>query len=99
MSHLSEKKAALDLREADRKKADTEGIRAIARHFSTPEGREVFHLLCRKYGLLADRFQTNDRGEVNAVKAGIRDGEVRPLLFILRCMKESGETSITLPLS
>lgn len=99
MSHLSEKKAALDLKEADRKKADTDGIRAIARHFSTPEGQEVFHLLCRRFGLLADRFQMNDRGEVNAVKAGIRDGQVRPLLFIIDCMKQNGETSITLPLS
>ena len=98
MSHLDEKKAALSLKEADRKKADTDGMRQSARHFSGPEGQEVFQLLCRRFGLLADRFQVSDRGEVNALKAGIREGETRPLLFILRCLKESGETSINLPL-
>jgi len=98
MSQITDKQDAARLAAAERKKADAEAMRLIAKHFSSPEGKEVFDLLARRFGLLTDRFQANDRGDVSALKAALREGETRPILFILRCLREAGAPAITMPL-
>jgi hypothetical protein len=99
MSHITDKQDAARAAAAARKKEDDEAAALIAKHFSTPEGRAVLELLCRRFGVLGRRFIANERGEVNAIKAGIRDGEASVILFIITCLAKSGEKSITLPLS
>jgi hypothetical protein len=67
----------------------------IAKHFSTPEGKEVLVLLMRRFGVLGRRIRSASDSDLIV---GQRDGEAAAPLFILQCLKEAGETTITLEL-
>jgi hypothetical protein len=67
----------------------------IAKHFRTPEGKEVLELLFRRFGVLGRRFRTPN---TTPEQAAISDGEAGAVLFILQCMKDAGEDSIRIPL-
>lgn len=98
MKTIQDKRDAAAAMAQERAAENEAGMKLIAQHFSTPEGRKVFELLARRFGLLGPCFRVNDRGEVNAVRAGIRDGEANVLRFILECLAKSGANSINLPL-
>lgn len=98
MSHITDKQDAARVAATARKKEDDEATALVAKLFSTPEGAEVLELLCRRFGVLSRRFLPNERGEVNAIKAGIRDGEANAVLFIIACLAKNGVKTITLPL-
>lgn len=92
-AHLETKEAV-----AKRQEADQRAMLDVADLFKTPQGKRVLTLLCRRFGVLGRRYRQNDRGEVNAIRAGINDGEAAVVLFILECLQASGEEEITLPL-
>ncbi len=83
---------------AKRQAEDEKAMLDVADLFKTPQGKRVLALLCRRFGVLGRRFRKNDRGELNAIRAGINDGEAAVVLFILECLQASGEEEITLPL-
>lgn len=98
MSAITDKQAAQKAEAVARKAAEDADKKAIAKLFSTPEGKHVLELLMRRFGVLAPRFVQGPNGEVNAIRAGIKDGRADVPLFILGCLKEAGETHVTFPI-
>ena len=98
MSAITEKQEAQKAAAAAKKAEAEADIKAIAKLFSSPEGKHVLKLLMQRFGVLAPRFVQGPNGEVNAIRAGIRDGRADVPLFIIGCLKEAGETEISFPL-
>jgi len=94
MKSVRSKQAAAAAVAQERKAETVAEMNAIAKHFSSPEGKHVLELLMRKAGVLGSRFGPDS----DPIKAAIREGETRIPLFIIQCLKQGGETQITFPL-
>ena len=98
MKTLAERQAAQRARTEEIRKRDEEDMLAVAKLFATEEGRYVLELLMRRFGVLGSRFEVNGRGELDAIRAGIRDGQTAVPLFIIQCLKKAGESSVSFPI-
>ena len=98
MKTLAERQAVQRARTEEIRKRDDEDMLAVARLFSTEEGRYVLELLMRRFGVLGSRFEVNAKGVLDPVRAGIRDGQTAVPLFIIQCLKKAGESSVTFPI-
>lgn len=98
MKTIAEKQAEARAAQDHRRAQDEADMKAIAKLFDSPEGQLVLELLMRRFGVLGMRFQTGDRGEVNAIRAGIKDGNAEVILFIIQCLKKAGKDTITFPI-
>lgn len=67
----------------------------IAKLFGSPEGKEALELLMRRFGVIGRRFRAPG---ISNEQAAIHDGEAGVVLFILQCLKASGEKSLNIPL-
>ena len=65
--------------------------------FSTESGREALAHLVKRFDLLGRVHVATDRGEVNAIRAGIRDGERAVVGHILKLCRK-GNPQYILPL-
>ncbi len=77
---------------------DQADVAKVAKLFNTPDGQEVLALLCRRFGVLGRRFRPNAKGEIDPVLAAVNDGQAGAVLFLLKCLKDAGTTTITLEL-
>lgn len=98
MKTIAEKQAVQRTRTEELRKRDEADMQAVAKLFSTEEGRYVLELLMRRFGVLGTRFDVNAKGELDAIRAGIRDGQTAVPLFIVQCLKKAGESSISFPI-
>jgi hypothetical protein len=86
---------ARDASKEEKAAQDAADMAKIAKLFSTPEGKEVLELLFRRFGVLGRRFRSPGS---TSEQAAIHDGEAGVVLFILQCMRDSGEKTFQLPL-
>jgi hypothetical protein len=92
MTTLSEKQAAASAL-ADQRKKDAERVFAqFAEVFKTDTGREVFSHLWRRFDVEGRAFLTSERGEVNALRAAVRDGERAAIKYILTAIRRADPT-------
>ena len=87
MDTLSEKRAALASAETDRQRREERIAQVALAVFQTTDGQELLAHLVRRFDLTGRVFLASDRGEVNAVRAALRDGEraaVRHLIDLCR---------------
>lgn len=90
MDTLTEKREAATAAQERRAKEHDRMCQAAAAMFSTDEGRELLGYLAARFDVLGRTFLATDRGEVNAIRAGIRDGEravVNHLFHLIRKAK------------
>ncbi len=84
---LDEKIAAQKTAQETRAKTEERLSHVTAELFASDGGRELLTHLAKRYDILGRTFIANDRGEINALKAAIRDGEravVNHLLQMIR---------------
>lgn len=94
MKTIKERQAEAKSAQDAKKQATNKEMAAIAKLFSSPEGKHVLELLMRKAGVLRPKFGADS----DPIKAAIREGEARIPLFIVECLKAGGETHLVLPL-
>lgn len=90
MDTLTEKREAATAAQVRRAKDLERMCQNAAVMFSTDEGRELLTYLATRFDVLGRTFLSTDRGEVNAIRAGIRDGEravVAHLFHLIRKAK------------
>lgn len=87
MSTIEEKQAALRA-EQERLRRDQERICHVAAEiFDTDNGRELLSHLCKRFDILGRSFLVTDRGEVNALRAGVRDGERAAVNYLIQMIR------------
>jgi extradiol dioxygenase family protein len=97
MSELDERMDALRTKQAEHAKdADRLG-QVFADVFGTESGREALAHLVKRFDLLGRVHIATERGEVNAIRAGIRDGERAVVGHILQLCRK-GNPQYILPL-
>jgi hypothetical protein len=87
MDTLSEKRAAATAAEAERHKREDRLAQVALAVLRTDDGRELLAHLVKRFDLTGRTFLSGDKGEVNALRAAIRDGEravVRHLIDLAR---------------
>jgi hypothetical protein len=87
MDTLSEKRAAVAAVETDRRKREERLAQVALAVLRSQDGQELLSHLIQRFDLTGRVFLSSDRGEVNAVRAALRDGErtvVRHLIDLCR---------------
>jgi ketosteroid isomerase-like protein len=87
MSIIGDKQAAAAVVQDQRAKERDRLAQQFAAVFSTDDGREVLALLAKRFDLLGRTFQATDRGDVNALRAAVRDGERAAIHFIFQSIR------------
>lgn len=97
MSIISDKQAAAGaVQDSFRKDADRLN-QQIADVFSTDTGREVLAHLIKRFDLTGRTFLASEKGDVNALRAAVRDGE-RAVVSYLISRARAGNKDFPIPL-
>ena len=87
MDTLTERRAAAAAAEADRHKREDRLAQVALAVLRTEDGKELLAHMVKRFDLTGRTFMAGDKGEVNALRAAIRDGErsvVRHLIDLAR---------------
>lgn len=84
---LQEKQAAASAVQDQRAKDRDRVCQQFAAVFSTDDGREVLAMLVKRFDLLGRTFLATERGDVNALRAAVRDGERAAVQFIFQTIR------------
>ena len=87
MDTLTERRAAAAAAEAERHKREDRISQTALAVLRTEDGKELLVHLVKRFDLTGRTFMAGDKGEVNALRAAIRDGEravVRHLIDLAR---------------
>ena len=75
MSIITDKQDAAAATQENFRKEQDRLNQQIAAVFSTDDGRDVLHYLVKRFDLCGRSFLAGDKGDVNALRAAVRDGE------------------------
>ena len=87
MSIIGDKQAQASAVQDARAKDRDRLAQQFAAVFSTDDGRDVLALLAKRFDLLGRTFQAGERGDVNALRAAVRDGERAAIHFIFQSIR------------
>lgn len=97
MSIISDKQASASAVQDSFRKDQDRLSQQIADVFSTETGQEVLGHLVKRFDLTGRSFLATDRGEVNALRAAVRDGE-RAVVSYLIARARAGNKDFPIPL-
>lgn len=83
MTDLDDRRAKALATETDRRKQAERLAQVAAAVFQTDDGHELLDHLCRRFGLQDRVFIPNDRGDINALRAAVRDGERAVVTYLI----------------
>jgi hypothetical protein len=85
--NIDEKLAMAGAEHERRRKDSDRTAQLYADVFSTEAGQEVLQHLAKRFDLLGRTFIAADRGDLNALRAAVRDGERAVVNHILSLVK------------
>lgn len=97
MDLLSEHRAAAEVRQQEHIAKQARLAQVAEAVFSTPDGAELLTHLCQRFELTGRTFIPGDRGEINALRAAVRDGEramVNYLILLIRSANPDFKISV-----
>lgn len=96
MNDITEKQARAKALEAERRKQGERLAQVAAAVLGTADGQELLAHLGARFGLAERVFIARESGEVNALRAAIRDGE-RAVVAYLHTLAKKGGATISQP--
>jgi hypothetical protein len=97
MDTLTERRAAATAAEADRHKREDRLAQVALAVLRTEDGKELLAHLVKRFDLTGRTFMAGDKGEVNALRAAIRDGE-RSVVHHLIALARKADKDFPIPL-
>jgi hypothetical protein len=83
-----DEKLAKAAAENDRRRKDVDRVAQLyAAVFSSPDGQEVLAHLAKRFDLCGRTFIPAERGELNALRAAVRDGERAVVQYVLSAVR------------
>jgi hypothetical protein len=89
MSILTDKQALAQASQDQRRKDQDRLCQLAVELFDSESGRELLKHLVERFDLLGRTFLATDRGEVNALRAAVRDGERAVVSHLLRMIRKA----------
>jgi hypothetical protein len=89
MSSISDKQAISQLSQDNRRKDHERLCQQMAEVFGTEAGQEILKYLVQRFDLLGRTFIATDRGDVNALRAAVRDGERAVVAHLLQTIRKA----------
>lgn len=90
MNDITEKQAKARAAEAERRKQHDRLAQVAAAVLGTQDGQELLAHLQARFGLNERVFILGEKGEVNALRAAIRDGERAVVSYLMTLAKRGG---------
>jgi len=90
MNDITEKQARAKALEAERRKQTERLGQVAAAVLRTEDGKELLEHLWNRFGLTERVFILGEKGEVNALRAAIRDGERAVVAYLIALAAKGG---------
>jgi len=92
MNSLEQRQAAATAQQAAHREANDRLAAIASEKFGDANGQELLEHLIKRFDLTGRTFITTERGEVNALRAAVRDGERAAVQHLLKLCRQGNKT-------